>query len=214
MRNSKFMKIITVILALSLLAASAFALSALANEQTEGEDQIGAGDAVVAPDRVTVVSKNAAYSARTELVFAVKCDDLAENEEIYLLFFKSAPEIEGKTAEELYKSAYYRKTAYKKGETVLGVEGCELIASKGIAASEINDSLYVLPVIKTTEITGEDIAFTYEIGGELLEYSVRAYAEEKLLDETSTEEQKNLYNAIIAYGDAADKIFDTPAVNP
>ncbi len=197
MRNSKLMKIITVILSVTILVLAAIAVSAVAD---------GTGAPIDA--RVTVVSKNAAYESKTQLVFAVKCDDLKENEEIYLLFWDSDPGVEGKTAKELFDSASYRKTAYEKGASVVGVDGCELISSKGIPASKINSDVYILPVIRAVDTEAQPDEYSYTVGADLFTYSVKAYAEERLADrENITGEQEELYRNIIRYGNAAEKIF-------
>ncbi len=197
MRNSRFVKIITVILAVVLLASLAFAVSALAN----GEGESGE------PARVTVVSKNASYESKTHLVFALKCDDLGANEEIVLLFWNTDPAAAGKSAEELYQSAAYRKTAYEKNASVLGVDGCELIFSNGIAACNINSDIYVLPIIRAVDDSGETPVYTYTKGADLFTYSVKAYAEERLTDTDNTDAQNRLYNNLIEYGNAAEKLF-------
>ncbi len=197
MRNSRFVKIITVILAVVLLASLAFAVSALAN----GEGESGE------PARVTVVSKNASYESKTHLVFALKCDDLGANEEIVLLFWNTDPAAAGKSAEELYQSAAYRKTAYEKNASVLGVDGCELISSNGIAACNINSDIYVLPIIRAVDDSGETPVYTYTKGADLFTYSVKAYAEERLTDTDNTDAQNRLYNNLIEYGNAAEKLF-------
>lgn len=194
MRNSRLTKIISALLVASVMLACAFAVSVFA-----GGD--GATEA-----RVAVVSKNVAFEARTELVFAVTCDDLQENEEVYLLFWETAPDLT-LSAEDLYKKAAYRKTAYASGVTVGEVENCMLIASNGIAASKINSDLYILPVIKATDDSGDAPVYTYTLGGEMFEYSVRDYAEEKLLDADITDAQYDLCENIKKYGDAAAKLF-------
>ena len=198
MRKSRFTKIITVILAMVLLACSAVAVSAFAEETNEDY-------------RVTVVSKNVCYDARMELVFALTCDGLAENEEVYLLFWENAPDLT-KSASELYASALYRKTAASVGETVQEVTDCMIFESEGIAASKLNDDLYVLPVIKAVDTTGDEVAYTYEIGAELLTYSVKSYAEEKLAEDYLPDVQYRLYNNLLAYAQAADAKFDAPVV--
>ncbi len=199
MRNSKLVKIITVILTFCCL------FSVFATMMIGAAEAGGAGDPV--SERVTVVSKNAAYDTKTQLVFALKCDDLAENEELYLLFWDKDPEAEGKTAEELYKSASYRKTAYEEGAEVLGVEGCSLVASKGIAADKINTVFYVMPVIKAVSENSGVTEFTYEKGAELFTYSVKQYAEEKLLDPEITEAQQTLCESLKKYGAVAEEYF-------
>ncbi len=198
MRNSKLVKIITVILAASILVLAAFATSAFASGDGTGEP---------ATARVQIVSKNAAYESKTQLVFAVKCDDLQENEEICLLFWENAPETEGKTAEDLYKTANYKKTAYEKGVSILEVEGCELIASKGIPASKICSDLYVLPIIRTVDDSGDAPVYTYEKAAELFTYSVEDYANEKLADASITDAQNRLYRNLINYGKVCAEFF-------
>lgn len=195
MRNSKLTKIISVILAATLMLALAFAVSAFAD-----------GDEPAGEARVTVVSKNVNFDARTSLVFALECDDLQENEEVYLLFWSASPDLT-KSAEELYKTADYRKTAYETGVTVGEVENCMLVASNGIAASNINNDIFVLPLIKTIDDSGDAPAYTYAVAGDLLEYSVRDYAEEKLLDPDITGAQYDLCENIKKYGDAAANVF-------
>ena len=67
MRNSRLTKIVTVILAMVVLVMSFAAVSAVA--ENAGDDY-----------RVTVVSNNVSYDARMEIIYALKCDDLAEGE--------------------------------------------------------------------------------------------------------------------------------------
>jgi hypothetical protein len=198
MRNSRFTKIVTVLLAMVLLVMSMAVVSAVAE---------GAEDDY----RVTVVSNNVSYDARMEIIYALKCDDLADNEELCLLFYTAAPDVAGKSAEELYASAAYRKTAFSKGETVRDVEDCMLFGSNGIAASKLEDTVYALPVIRSYEVVNEDVAYTYTVGAELIEYSVVDYAEEMLAADGVTifltNEQANLFNSLIKYAAAAKKLF-------
>ena len=198
MRNSRLTKIVTVILAAVLLVCSVAAVSVAA--EGSGEDY-----------RVAVVSNNVSYDARMEIVYALKCDDLAENEEVYLLFWDKAPDVANMSAAELYASALYRKTAFSENETVLDVEGCDLFVSDGIAASELGDTVYALPVIKSVDVTGDVPAFTYEIGAELIEYSIVDYAQEMLAADGVTiflsEEQLDLFNSLLKYAEAAKSFF-------
>ena len=198
MRNSRLTKIVTVILAAVLLVCSVAAISVAAEGANESY-------------RVTVVSNNVSYDARMEIIYALKCDDLAENEELCLLFWETAPDVANLTAEELYESAAYRKTAFSEGETVLEVENCMLFGTNGIAASKIADTVYALPVIKSVTVSEGTPTFTYEIGAELIEYSIVDYAQEMLdadgVDIFLTNEQCNLYNALIDYANAAKKLF-------
>ena len=160
--------------------------------------------------RVTVVSNNVSYDARMEIIYALKCDDLAEGEEVYLLFWDQMPDMT-KSAEELYASALYRKTAFAENETVLTVDGCDLFASEGIAASKLSDKVYALPVIRALDVSADTPAFTYEVGSELIEYSVTDYADEMLDADGDTifltNEQANLFESLIKYAEAAKKIF-------
>ena len=197
MRNSRLTKIVTVILAMVLLVMTAAAISVAAE---------GNGDEY----RVTVVSNNVSYDARMEIIYALKCDDLAEGEEVYLLFWDEMPDL-NMSAEELYNSALYRKTAFSENETVLTVEGCDLYASEGIAASELSDAVYALPVIRAIDVSGDAPAFTYEIGAELIEYSITEYAQEMLAADGETvfltNEQAELFENLIKYADAAKQLF-------
>ena len=198
MRNSRFTKIVTVLLAVVLLVMSAVAISVVAEDA--GEDY-----------RVSVISNNVSYDARMEIIYALKCDDLAENEELYLLFWTEAPDVANMSAKELYDSALYRKTAFSENETVGDVDGCLLFASNGIAASDIADTVYALPVIKTIDTVDGVPAFDYVIGAELNEYSIVDYADEMLAADGVTifltNEQANLFEALKKYALAAKNFF-------
>ena len=200
MRNSRFTKIVTVLLVMVLLVMSMAVVSAVAE---------GAEDDY----RVTVVSNNVSYDARMEVIYALKCDDLADNEELCLLFYTAAPDVVNKSAAELYASAAYRKTAFSEGETVLDVEDCMLFGSNGIAASKLDETVYALPVIRAYEVVDEAPVYTYTVGAELIEYSVVAYAEEMLAADGVTifltNEQANLFDALIKYAAAAKQVFAT-----
>ena len=196
MRNSRLTKIVTVILASVLLCCSFLMIGAAAETSVADEN------------RVTVVSKNVSYEARMELVFALTCDDLAENEEVVLLFWETAPDL-SMSAEELYKSALYRKYAFADEQTVLDYENCYLYKSNGIAADKLCDDIYVLPVIKAVDASGDAPAITYEKGADLINYSVKTYAETKLAEPGMATDviHHALYTNLLRYAEAASKVF-------
>ncbi len=68
----------------------------------------------------------------------------------------------------------------------------------GISAKEINTTFYYAVV----DEAGKEISARVAYGAKL-------YANERLSDAGITEKQAKLYNAILAYGDAADAIFGT-----
>jgi hypothetical protein len=72
----------------------------------------------------------------------------------------------------------------------------------GIAAKDIN-TVYTYAVVEKTD---DGI----EIVSDLFEYSVAKYAAERIATEGITDAQKNLYNKLIAYGNAAQAVL-TPA---
>lgn len=79
--------------------------------------------------------------------------------------------------------------------------GAVYFAGHGVAASEITTEYKYIVLLKAEDGTVSEIS-------EPLFYSVATYAEKRLTDSGVTEAQANLYRKLIAYGEAADEIFD------
>ena len=78
--------------------------------------------------------------------------------------------------------------------------GVEYYATQGIAAKDIDTVYYISVVEKTAEGVVEL--------SERTEYSIAGYVESRLGDGNATDAQKTLYNAILAYGEAADGVLE------
>lgn len=188
MRNSKFAKLITAILALMLLVGSIAMITAFAEE----------GEAAPTAS-ARVVTENLNYASRTEIVFGVKAENLGEKDTLVMLFYNEAQE------EYTYLNASYRKLAYAI-ETIEDVE-CHLFVSKGITPAKINDNIYVCPTIRTEAgVVDGKMTYTYTYG-EVTPYNVGMYAAEKLTEVDNTAAQVNLYFSLLDYADAAAAKF-------
>ena len=192
MRNSKFTKLLSAILAVVLLLGTFATVLSFAEEEVPVEEETVS---------VEIISKNLNYAARTEIVYAVEAKGVTENDSVVMLFWNEAQPDDGYT----YEKALYRKSFYGKG-TVLEVEDCYLFSSRGIAPKEINDSIYARPVIRHVEIVDGETVITYTYG-EVLKYNVGMYAAEKLAETDNTAAQRKLYTSLIEYADAAGTMF-------
>ena len=79
--------------------------------------------------------------------------------------------------------------------------GAVYYAGHGVAAAQITTEYKYVVLLKAADGTVSEIS-------EPLSYSVATYAEKRLTDAGITEAQANLYRKLIAYGEAADEIFD------
>jgi hypothetical protein len=82
-------------------------------------------------------------------------------------------------------------------------ECVEYYLTQGIAPKDI-DTVYSYAVVE--KVGGE-----IKVVGEPIKYSVEKYANDRLAVEGISEVQKNLYNKILAYGEAADAVLQAEA---
>ncbi len=76
-------------------------------------------------------------------------------------------------------------------------------ATQGISARDIDTTYKIVPVLRE----GESVKF-----GTALNYSIAEYCNERLTEDDITNAQRNLYNRVLEYGEAADEIFgDEPS---
>ena len=189
MRNSKFTKLLSVILTAVLLFGTFASVLSFAEDEAVVEEV----------PSVEIISKNLNYASRTEIVYAVEATGIKETDSIVMLFWND------EQANYTYENALYRKSFYGKG-TVLDVEGCYLFKSRGIAPKEINDSIYACPVIRHAEVVDGEVVVTYTYGN-VLKYNVGMYAAEKLSETDNSAAQNKLYTSLIEYADAAGTKF-------
>ena len=127
MRNSKFTRLLSVILAAVLLFGSFSAVLSFA------EDAAAPAETEVS---VEIISKNLNYASRTEIAYAVEATGVKSTDSVVMLFWDEAQAEEDYT----YEKALYRKNFYDKA-TVQGVEGGYLFTSRGIVPKNINNSI-------------------------------------------------------------------------
>ena len=94
--------------------------------------------------------------------------------------------------EELIYESYVEK---------LDGKGNAYYAGHGVPAAEITTEYKYVVLLKAADGTVSEIS-------EPLNYSIADYAYDRLDDADVTEAQANLYRKLIAYGEAADKIFE------
>ena len=201
MRNSKFTKLLSVILAAVLLFGTFASLLSSAEEVT-GDT---ASETTETVKSVKIISKNLNYASRTEIVYAVKAENVEKNDSVVMLFWDE------EQTEYTYQNALYRKSFYGQG-AVQDVEGCYFFASRGIAPKNINDSVYCAPAIRHVDVVDGEGVVSYTIG-DVLEYNVGMYAAEKLSERDNTESQNKLYESLLSYSEAAGAKFGAEAPN-
>ena len=199
MRNSNLTRLLSVMLAAVLLFGTFASVLSFAEDTTAGETTEDAKKSVA------IISKNLNYATRTEIVYAVEAKNVEKHDSVVMLFW------DAEQTEYTYANALYRKSFYGKG-TVLGVEGCYLFASRGIAPKNINDSVYCAPAIRHVDMVDGEAVISYTIG-EVLEYNVGMYAAEKLSESDNTAAQNELYRSLIAYSEAAGAKFGAAEPN-
>ena len=192
MRNSKFTRLLSVILAAVLLFGSFSAVLSFA------EDAAAPAETEVS---VEIISKNLNYASRTEIAYAVEATGVKETDSVVMLFWNEAQADEDYT----YEKALYRKNFYDKG-TVQEVEGCYLFTSRGIVPKDINDSIYARPVIRHADVVNGEVVVSYTYGA-VLKYNVGMYAAEKLAETDNSAAQIKLYAGLISYAEAASAKF-------
>ncbi|MBQ8322073.1 MAG: hypothetical protein IJX92_06885 [Clostridia bacterium] len=198
MKNTKISRVIAMVLAMVLVVCSAAMVYASATETAP------AGEVT---DKIQVVSKNANYQARTELMYAVTVDTEAllmdRNDTVYMLFWNSE-----QTGEDAYTFGTANYRVYSKDTEEVGHYGeCYVFSSDGINACDISKPLYARPAVKYIDIVDGNIEVRY-VYGELIEYSIADYAEEMLAKSDITEAQRNLYTDLLTYGAEARKLAD------
>ena len=199
MKKTRFTKLLSAILVAVLLLSTFASVLAFAEDASAG---VVADEAVKS---VSIISKNLNYASRTEIVYAVEAVGVEEDDSVVMLFW------DGEQTEYTYENALYRKSFYGK-DTVQGVEGCYLFATRGIAPKNINDSIYARPVVRHIDVVDGEVAISYTYG-DVVEYNVGMYAAEKLAEAYNTSAQNDLYEGLLQYADAAGAMFGAAEPN-
>lgn len=198
MKNTKNLRIVTIVLAVALAICSVAMVCVSASTVIPGGEET---------DYIKVVSKNASYKAKTELLYAVEVDeaslDMSNSDTVYMLFWNSAQT--GSNAYTFETASYRVYNKYK--ETQGEHAGRYIFASDGINACDISKTIYARPAVKFVDFVDGELKVSYKYG-ELVEYSVADYANEMLAKDNLDEKHVKLYNALLTYGEEAKKLAD------
>lgn len=141
---------------------------------------------------LTIVSHNISYSDYIYLMVAVNVNNIDSSvNSVKLLFWDS------EQTEYLIDTANY--TSLHKGSTTVNGKYCLIYYSNGIAAKEMADDIYMRAYV---EIDG--VAYYSEV----TKYSVVQYVEDRINSGNYTEQQYNLYKAMLEYGAAAQIVLN------
>lgn len=146
-----------------------------------------------------IVSKNVSYSESLYIVYAVSNEgfDRIENP-ITMLFWNEAQENYSAGTEDY-------ATSEGHGSVTIGGIDCQTYYSEGIAAKEMNDSVYCRAYVVVDGV---------EVYSEVQKYSVVDYVYERRASGQLTEKQKVAYDALLAYGSAMQDLFNHNTDNP
>ncbi len=149
-----------------------------------------------------IVSKNLSYSAYLHIHYAIPVDTVKDGYTPVLRFYKNEPTSD--------TSPYAVVTEYEV-QTISVISGAAekyyVFKSPGVAAKNMGDTIYAVPVA---------VAENDEIIGEASEYSVAEYLYERLykndfVSKTASDGEdflrKSLYEALLEYGRAAQKVL-------
>jgi len=150
-----------------------------------------ATDAVSTPT-LTIEGKNLSYGDQMYIMYAVSGEnfDIKQNP-VKMLFWTE------ETSDYTLGTQDYEKTT-QAFDAAVGTKSC-IIYSNGIAAKEMCDVLYSRAYVM---IDGE-IYYS-----EVIKYSVLQYAYDRLALRSITNDQKTLYEAMLKYGGAAQRVLD------
>jgi hypothetical protein len=133
--------------------------------------------------------KNVVYDAYFHLALTLEGVEEVEgdNNDVGIAVFKT-----GTSPANGDEPLYLSLKEYKDGNLTYYV-------TQGIAAKDISVQISIYPVVVTE---------SGNVYGNCLEYSIAAYCQERIDNDTISPEQEALYNATIAYGEAANAIFN------
>ena len=142
--------------------------------------------------QLTVYKNNVSYKDSVYFMYAVSYENIDINQyDIQLLFWDAKQNSYEKGTEKYYKEK-------SRTQTVTGVE-CVIYYSDGIAAKNIVDDIYTRAYVKIGD---------KEYYSEVNKTSVVDYLLRMIESGTLNTVQKNLFNALLAYGAAAQNNFD------
>ena len=167
----------------------AWSQAGLAMPQTAQAETVG--EESVASPMIEIASKNLSYSDSLYILYAVSFDGFDESQnEVKMLFWDSLQtEYSVETAMSV-KSAEYT--------TTVGEQTCIVFYSDGIAAKEMNDTVYCRAYAVVDGVT---------VYSDVEKYSVVDYVYEKKAEGNLTANQTAVFADMLDYGSSAQKLF-------
>ena len=141
---------------------------------------------------LSIVSYNISYSDSVYLMAAVSYNNIDYTANPIKLLFWDAEQTEYTVNNASYQSSAVASKIVKNQE-------CLIYYSKGIAAREMADVIYMRAYV---EIDG------VEYYSDLITYSVVQYVKDRITNSNCTEAQLNMYKAMLDYGTAAQILLD------
>lgn len=146
-----------------------------------------------------IVSKNVSYSEALYIIYAVGNEGFDRRENPITMLFWDEEQESYSVGTESYA------TSEGRGALTIGGIDCQTYYSEGIAAKEMNDSVYCRAYAVVDGV---------EVYSEVQKYSVVDYVYERRASGQLTEKQKAAYDALLAYGSAMQDLFDHNTDNP
>ena len=189
MRNKKNVKIIAIALLCTLMIGAAIGIGVSADEAT--------GEKVASIGKI-----NLAYNAELNLAVELTQGDAYEGD-LGLGVWPAGTKVENMTEDnDIFINYTVEKgtAVYYDTDDVAVTRDIYYAFSQGIAAKDINTKYVFAAVVKLND-------GTLKIG-EFKECSVADYINLRLNTDGITTEQETLYNAVLAYGKAADTLLN------
>ena len=178
-------KLFTMLAALLMAFCCVLGVIALGNKKTAHAEE-----AVVTPT-VEIVSNNLSYSESIYILYAVNSDGFDRNEyQVKMLFWEES--------QDEYVLGTEKYVALAQGSANVKGNSSLIFYSDGIAAKEMTTDIFARPYV---EIDGE------EYYGDVMKFSVLEYVYTMEEKGGLSEDQQNMFDAMLEYGAAAQILF-------
>ncbi len=142
---------------------------------------------------ITIYKKNVSYSSYTHILYAVGNQGFDRSENPIQMLFWNEPQTEYVVGTQSY-------SVENSGTVTLGGKDCLVFYSNGLAAKKMTDDVYARAYAVVDGVT---------YYSEVVKYSVLEYAYQMRERENGvTDAEKNLFDALLNYGAAAQVVFN------
>ncbi len=149
------------------------------------------GSSAAEDTSLKIIAKNVSHEAEVKIVFAVDETSLGLGEEATVVYTLEDPAVNPET--EIYTA-----TEYTKGYTDNGTTYPAFITA-GFPGAKFDKYVYAAAVVKGTELT--------QIPTNFVRYSVLEYLNERLYEDTISDDQELLCSSLLNYGAMAQKLL-------